>query len=471
MTMGERYAIFISIMIINIIIDINIGKGKGRKMNSKKIISFIMTTMIMCSTTVLAESKSEFKRKRIYGSNRYETSIMVSKEGWDKSSYAVISRGDNFADALCAVPLSKKYNAPILLIGKDKLNNNLKSELKRLNVSKVFITGGEGVISKTLEGEIKNIPNIKEVKRLGGKDRYETSKLIAESVGCNGEIVVTAGTNSSDTLSISPIAANKNMPILLTAKDKNLMEKYLKSNKVNKTFVIGGEKCVSKEIENILPNVERIYGENRYETNEKIIKRFSNSLDFKNVYIALAQSQRGDEFADALSSAALAAQKNSPIILIYKDIYKNTKDILNTKLSNESIVSILGGEKLISDNILDNLAISKNLQTKDKDNKSSGSSSTSSSSSSTKPSKKDTEYKVIVEPSFPGAFTYDLKVIGDNGETLKGYKLLYDGDIIAEDEDNDGMVRILTIFFGKDSDKAKFKIVKGEKEISFTGLK
>ncbi|EJO5348441.1 cell wall-binding repeat-containing protein [Clostridium botulinum] len=460
-------------------------------MNLKKILSFTVTAIILSSSaTVFASSNNKLNHKRIYGKDRYETSIKVSKEGWKKSSYAVVCRGDNFPDAICSVPLAKKYNAPILLMNGDGVSDDIKKELKRLNVNKVFITGGQGVITKSTEKQIKSISNIKEVERLGGADRYDTSRKIAQKVGCKGEIVLVSGTVPADSLSISSIAANKNMPIILASKDKNPIQNYLKSNKVNKSFLIGGEVCVSKEIQNLSPNPERIYGKNRFETNEKIIKRFSDTLSFKNVYMAIGQSERGDEFADALTSSALAAKDNSPIVLMYKYIYKDTEKIIKSKVSKESTIVVLGGETLISESTVEkmiNIELSapeknsdSNSSSSEKDGKNSKNNSSSSkkekknSNSNSNSSKTDKEklvYTISMGLSFPGAFTYDLKVNGQEGkEKITNYQLIYDGKIIAEDSDGDGIVRPLAIFFGKNTDKSKMKIVKDGKEIKVKAI-
>lgn len=439
-------------------------------MNLKKIAAIIACVMTIGTSSVFAHAVDKKNVYRIYGQNRYETATKISKQGWEKSSYAIVCRGDNFADALSSVPLAKKYNAPILLISKDKVDENVKSEIKRLGVENIFIIGGQGVINKHIENEIKNISKVKTVHRLGGKDRYETSMNIGKSVGIKDQVVLVSGTSSADALSISSIAASKNIPIVLTDNNKEKLNNYIKSHNVKKAFLIGGEKCVSKDIENMFSNKERIYGKDRYETNENILRRFSNELNFNKVYIALSQSQRGDEFADALSSSALAAKHSNPIVLVYKDINNKTKYLLKDRLSKESSLIILGGEKLISNSIVEDLIYKEDSEKHSHKNKTTTSSSSSSSSSSGgKTTVKNKECSIKLSPSFPGAFTYDVKVIS-NKEAIVGYKLLYDGKVIAEDKDRDGVVRPLSIFLAEDADKSKIKLIKDEKELKVTSI-
>ena len=55
---------------------------------------------------------------RLAGVDRYRTAVAISQEGWKSSDYAILVRGDDFADALCAGPLAGKYDAPILFTDK-----------------------------------------------------------------------------------------------------------------------------------------------------------------------------------------------------------------------------------------------------------------------------------------------------------------------------------------------------------------
>ena len=65
-----------------------------------------------------------------------------------------------------------------------QLTRNLTiDEIKRIGAKEVIIVGGEGVIPRILQEEISSLGM--KVRRLGGKDRYETSVLIAKEVGVN----------------------------------------------------------------------------------------------------------------------------------------------------------------------------------------------------------------------------------------------------------------------------------------------
>ncbi|MCK4777813.1 MAG: S8 family serine peptidase, partial [Actinomycetia bacterium] len=55
------------------------------------------------------------KVERIFGINRYETAIELSKEGWGYAEEAILTTGENFPDALTASTLSEKGEYPLLI--------------------------------------------------------------------------------------------------------------------------------------------------------------------------------------------------------------------------------------------------------------------------------------------------------------------------------------------------------------------
>ena len=151
-----------------------------------------------------------FTVQSIKGADRYETAANVSKSGWDKGSdYVVVANGDFFADALCAAPLAKKYNAPILLTTANQLPDATASEISRLSGKHVIIVGGESVVSKKVENSLQSINTKSDVKRISGEDRFETSVNIAKEIGTTDSAVIANGYNYADALSISAIAAAK----------------------------------------------------------------------------------------------------------------------------------------------------------------------------------------------------------------------------------------------------------------------
>lgn len=227
-----------------------------KKRNLSIIIALTLGVTIIFKSQVNAAKLG----KRLSGTNRYETGSKIVREGWTSSDYAIIASGEGFADALCAAPLAKKYNAPILLTGKFHLDLNTENELKRLNVKNVFIVGGTGVVSENIKDKLTNM-NIK-TTRIYGQNRFETSVQVAKNLDDSNGVVITNGFGFADALSIAPVAAQKEMPILLTDK-KDLPQEvkvFLKNKAYSISYIVGGSGVVSNKIASNLKNNIRLEG-------------------------------------------------------------------------------------------------------------------------------------------------------------------------------------------------------------------
>jgi putative cell wall-binding protein len=294
---------------------------------------------------------------RLWGEDRIETSLKISQEGWKYgAATAVIAQGYGYADALCAAPLAKKYNAPIILSRQGSLDDETIKELKRLKVDRAFVIGGTGSLSDNVESQLKDI-GVSVVKRLGGQDRYETSVKIAEELENVSNIVVASGSGYADSLSIAAIAAKKGMPILLSQSDAlpQAVKNYLKNRNIEKTYIIGGTGVISSNLESSLTNAVRLGGDTRFDTNLAVLQNFKSDLNFSNVYVARGNGPNGDEFADALSGSALAATESAPVVLTDNTVASKTADFLKENMSDKTVIIALGGIAVVPAVILDDL--------------------------------------------------------------------------------------------------------------------
>jgi cell wall-associated protease len=294
----------------------------------------------------------EATMERIFGSSRYETAVNVSIKGWVQSDVAVIATGRNYPDALSATPLAYKNKAPLLLTNTNALPASVKAELTRLKVKKVILIGGVSAITSNVEKDI-NALGITNISRIKGSDRYETSVNIAKQLGSANRAVVVTGESFVDALSIAPIAASLNMPILLTKKNAipDSVSQYVKSSKFKQTFVIGGPSVIPNKIANGFPNHKRISGSTRYETNSSIINYFAGELDMSSSFIAT-----GSNYPDALSGSALAAVQGNPMILTNPSVVQQTtKDTISKYADKAEKYYIIGGEKALPKSLIDSL--------------------------------------------------------------------------------------------------------------------
>lgn len=282
---------------------------------------------------------------RLAGADRYRTAVKVSQAGWKEADTVILVRGDDFADALCAGPLAKKYNAPILFTEKYSVNSYTLTEIERLNATKVIIIGGYGAISGNVDNALDS-EGINEIERIYGSNRYETSVKIAQRLGSKEAALATGG-EYADALSISAIAAAKGFPILLTSPNELPLnvKQHLNNYKIEKTYLIGGDGAISKNIEKQVPSPLRLAGKNRYETNRLVLEHFAKDLDFNKIFTATGEGK--NSFADALTGVALAAQSSSPIVLNSSILPAETKDFIQGKMTVASEIIALGGENVV----------------------------------------------------------------------------------------------------------------------------
>lgn len=295
------------------------------------------------------QSKKQYVVSRIYGKDRIDTSIQIAKSYIKTSEFAILANQNNFPDSLSATVLSKKYNAPILLTDAIKADKSLIQEIKRLQTKYFVKIGGEKSISNEVAKQL--LPEKSKVKSYKGSDRYATNAEIIKEFKDADTCIIASGENFADSLSIGAFATKNGYPIVLVQKDKinDVTKQALKDSKIKKCYIVGGENSVSKSLEKELPQViERIAGNDRYETSLKIADKFYK--DAQGAYLT-----SGEVFADSLAINPIAARFDVPLILTPKDkLPQKTQEYLeNSKIVQ---IAIIGGEKTVSKQIQQELA-------------------------------------------------------------------------------------------------------------------
>lgn len=307
-----------------------------RFLNLKRSLAFALSLLLVFGVVAPVFAAGG----RISGSDRYATAVEISKDGWESSEYVVLASGVNFPDALAGVPLAHQLGAPILLTEKGVLTAATKAEIQRLAAEKVYILGGSAAVSEVVENSLKALGL--EITRIKGDDRYHTAARIAEKVaelaGGVTSAVVAYGGNFPDALAAASYAAQKGMPILLTATGSlpDKTAEALEELGIEETVVVGGPSVVSAGVFALLPGATRVYGSDRYATALALAKHFGTG---KSVYIAT-----GEKFADAITGAALAAKNGTGILLVGKTL----PDALVAFLADIDSATIFGGTSAVS---------------------------------------------------------------------------------------------------------------------------
>lgn len=313
----------------------------------KFVVLFIIFVFFSGCVTVDAYNKQEV---RIWGQTRFETSYRIAEEIRQESgklNIVIVAYGDAFPDALSGSYLSIVRDAPIVLVNQ-KYEKKTLNEIKKISNKNalVYMLGGTNVVSKDFEEELKKEKF--EVKRLGGKNRYDTNLLILEEADKYAKrpekIVITTGNNYADALS----ASASGYPILLV--DKKLAHKQIeyinKTTPVSGLYICGGTGAVSESLErqlNSFASPTRIGGWDRYDTSY-VYNSNNYMLNKKPDSILITY---GNNFPDGLCGALLAHRNNAPLLLASDDRWQEAHNYAYRNKINKVI--ILGGTGVIKD--------------------------------------------------------------------------------------------------------------------------
>lgn len=272
-----------------------------QKASSWLLVVALIATSI---TTVSAEKISE-----IVGANRYDTAAKIAGNIGNYTTAILVNSDKSLADGLSASSLAGKENAPILLAKQDTIP---KETLNRLeNVNKIYIIGGEKAISKKAEEQLIG----KEIIRIEGKDRIETSEKVAKLVGNYDEaFIVNGNKGEADAMSVAAVAARDKAPIILT---NGKTSAQYKNPDVN-YYAVGGEAVMSNSLISKF-NAKRLSGKDRYSTNRAVVNHFYKNSN--KCYYA-----KGNPLVDALTSSLLA--KDNGVVLVSE---KSDNSILKEK--------------------------------------------------------------------------------------------------------------------------------------------
>lgn len=277
-------------------------------MNRKHLIVAVCALALTGASTITCATANAEGYNQLAGSNRYETSVAISRHAYPASAENVyLARGDVLADALSAGSLP---GGPIVLVNPHGNNDAAAVYVSALKVSgKVIALGGPGVVS---DATLARIAGEKPTARIFGANRYETSAKIAAAAFPSGATVAYiangAGDGSPDAVAGGVLTDG---PVILVNPNGNnaFATNAIKALGVHKVIALGGSGAVSAAV---LAEVsqgiatDRLQGENRYATSLAIAKHaFPGHKGI--FYVA-----RGDVLADSVSGGAL---KDGPIIL------------------------------------------------------------------------------------------------------------------------------------------------------------
>ncbi len=288
---------------------------------------------------------------RISGENRYETAAAISKRSYPTSGVPVVyvASGLDFADALAAAPAAAHQGGPLLLTTRWTVPSATLAELKRLAPQRIVVVGAGGAVGSSVSTALAAIAP---TSRIGGADRFETSRMIADHAFDSAAVAYLAtGLDFPDGLSAGAAAGAQDVPVVLVDGKAGRLDAAtlatLGALNVAEVRIAGGTGVVSAGVASSLTAaslvVKRYGGADRYATSVAL-----NQAAFgmrANAFVAT-----GALFPDALSGAAAAGAAGDPLYLARPNCVPSP--VRSALMAHGATsLTLLGGPGALNDNV------------------------------------------------------------------------------------------------------------------------
>ncbi|MGH8910683.1 MAG: cell wall-binding repeat-containing protein [Egibacteraceae bacterium] len=261
----------------------------------------------------------------------------------DSVSSAVLARNDIWVDALSSSTLQGELGAPLLLTSSDSLAPEVTLELERLGAKTVYLMGGPEAFDPKVAQALTEAGYA--VERVPGQSAVGNAVAVAgQYLPRARTALLVRGADSSgvdqtrgyvDALVAVAWAAVAGMPVLLTDPFQLSPETrdYLAQSQVEKVIVAGGRVAlggsITLELERLGVEVDRIGGQDRFETAARIARL--RDVDHKNPSVLLIDGSGERMGVAGFAAAVYSIRTAAPILLTNADaLPEPTDQILKT---------------------------------------------------------------------------------------------------------------------------------------------
>jgi len=228
------------------------------------------------------------------------------------------------------------------------------------------VLGGAPAAATTAQDFVVGQSDPRPVYRLAGPNRYATAVAISQErwTGQDADTtadvaVICSGANWPDGLVAAPLAIAMRGPVLFvgSASVPSVTVDEIARLGVSRIVIIGGTGAVVPQVEltlrrlPVIEAVERIGGVDRYETASLVARRLVQTDSFasrRSLRAPRAFVVTGENFPDALASAALSYPMGAPLILSRRDALPAASQSLVDYLGTHDYY-LAGGTGAISD--------------------------------------------------------------------------------------------------------------------------
>ena len=205
-----------------------LGARRSRRIAAVLLVGALVGAVLALRTTTPARAGAPIQVQRLAGPDRIATAIAISQQEFPTASSApavVLTRSDNFADALAGTPFAATEGAPLLLTPPGSLDPSTATEIGRVASpgAAVFLLGGTAALSDAVGAAITALGH--QPLRLAGANRYGTAAQVATALASNlptPTIFLADGTTFADALIAGSVSGGVRLtgpavPLLLTA--------------------------------------------------------------------------------------------------------------------------------------------------------------------------------------------------------------------------------------------------------------
>lgn len=199
---------------------------------------------------------------RIFGNDKYETSIKIAEQITTTPSSIFACTGEDYSDALSVSPIASLKQIPIILVPNDTMPDSIKNYINSnsTNITKSYVIGFSDVINDNIANQFPNN------ERILGSDKYSRNIAINQkfnSIFDINHICLSTGEQFADALTGSAYASKISSPIILVNFNSPIDTKsYYQQRLVNSTnpniTIFGGTSVVPDSVIdglNTLPSI------------------------------------------------------------------------------------------------------------------------------------------------------------------------------------------------------------------------
>jgi len=191
--------------------------------------------------------------KRIWGQDRYETSVNVAKE-LSTSKGVFVVNGEHYEDALLVAPIAAKLQYPIILVGQNNVPDTVKNYVNnqvKTNDGEVDVIGGKDVLTDNITSTLNP------TKVYNQSTKYDRNLALIDNYRGQldlSTVYIASDKGFADALSGSALAGKNENPIILVGdSNQSNINSFISNNNVSNVKVLGGTGVLSDNtVDNIV---------------------------------------------------------------------------------------------------------------------------------------------------------------------------------------------------------------------------